>query len=159
MNTMEPVLKELFSALSRVLDITQSVLSRLPIELEPVNSKLIDNPVFYRYIRPIDPRTATANSQKGITLRFELDYTNRQIVFSYAICNQKTGESSFSKEVGKKIATHADKIIVPLWDATAPLEDSNITSYVLDYVSDHNLVPDRHMQHIAQQYMEQYCYD
>jgi hypothetical protein len=156
---MDPVLKELFSALTRVLDITQSVLAHLPADSNSANSpanKSVDSPVFYRYIRPIDPRTATANSQKGITLRFELDYRNRQIVFSYAICNQKTGESSFSKEVGKKIATHADKIIVPLWDSTEPLEDSNITSYVLDYVSDHNLIPGQHLHHIAKQYMEQY---
>ncbi len=93
-----------------------------------------NSPTLYRYIRPTDCY-GEIDSQKGVTLKLALDYKNRVVNFSYAICNHKKGEPSFSKKEGQRIVATKPVFSVPLWDKPGRLEDNDITSFVLSAVA------------------------
>ncbi len=56
---------------------------------------------FFRYIRPIDPRTGFPDSSKGTCLNVRMDYNLRKMYVSAAVCDG----DNFSKELAKTLTT------------------------------------------------------
>ena len=111
------------------------------------------SPTLFRYIRPIDGYTGDIDSQKGVTLKLNLDYKKRVVNFSYAICNHKNGEPSFSKKDGQRIASEKPVYTVPLWDVPGRLEDADITSFVLSAVANKKVnIPAGDRKNLIDQY-------
>lgn len=112
-----------------------------------------NSPTLYRYIRPIDEYTGDIASQQGVTLKLALDYKARVVNFSYAICNHKKGEPSFSKKEGQRIAASKPVYTVPLWNKPGRLEDADITSFVLSAIANKKVaIPDGDRKNIIDQY-------
>ena len=115
------------------------------------------SPTLFRYIRPIDD-TGDIDSQKGVTLKLNLDYKRRVVNFSYAICNHKNGEPSFSKKDGQRIASEKPVYTVPLWDVPGRLEDADITSFVLSAVANKKVdIPAGDRKNLIDQYEQSYA--
>lgn len=111
------------------------------------------SPTLFRYIRPIDGFTGDIDSQKGVTLKLALDYKTRVVNFSYAICNHKKGEPSFSKKEGQRIAASKQNYSVPLWKNPGRLEDADITSFVLSAIANKTIdIPVGDRKNIIEQY-------
>lgn len=56
---------------------------------------------FFRYIRPIDKRTGFPDSSKGTCLHVVMDYTERVMYVSAAVCDG----DNFSKAIAKQLTS------------------------------------------------------
>ena len=87
-----------------------------------------------RYIRPrrmVSGFKRDIDSQQGVTLNIELDYSRRLIDVQYAICNHSAGEPSFSKDLGRQYAATRVPITLPMWEGPSKLVGTDLTEYVV----------------------------
>ena len=59
-----------------------------------------DTVYFTRYIRPISYETGEIDNLAGVTIIIKLDYVNREVAFSYSICDG----DNFCKHTGESLA-------------------------------------------------------
>lgn len=151
---MKQVLKEMNQIKAEIVDLMiqmNKLLDRVDRkETVHVSKKSKSNPVFYRYIRPFNDGV---DSQRGVTLRIELNYKTRKVQFSYAICNNKNGEPSFEKEVGRRIANSRKRYEIDLWKEPGPLLNSDITEFVVKSIEFGNVdIPSNDQKMILNMY-------
>lgn len=68
------------------------ILKQIPKKSKPKNKVK-----FFRYHRPLDPKTNFAKSDMGVTFFIKINYKKRTMRVSASVCNG----DNFSKEVGK----------------------------------------------------------
>lgn len=142
------------------LDALKAKIEQIEGQLKKSNSKDLkskSNPVFYRYIRPFNNElfVTDVDSQRGVTLRIELDYKTRKVKFSYAICNNKNGEPSFDKSVGRNIADSRRRYQINLWEKAGPLVGSDITEFIIDAINYNEVtIPKNDRKMIMEMYLD-----
>ena len=144
-NIIKDNLAKMDHHLNNIEQLLEKMINTLKPVAAPPQSRSTPTPShdveFFRYIRPYEPGTGEIDSQRGTTLFIQLDYPSRTIRFSYAICNHDKGEPSFSKLVGRTMSRHRQTYDIPMWASKGPLMGTDITEYIIAYISSNDVIP------------------